>query len=361
VILDLDKFIATEKTYWAELERLLMRFENHSAYKPDFDQLKRFHYLYQRTAADLVKWTTFSAESEMRHYLENLVARAYSRMHEARGRRLRFRPKRFFFQDFPQTIRRHINALWLSIAVFLIGCAFGGVVIHLDAGTKEVILPFSHLQISPAERVAKEEKAAEDQDRLKGRKTTFSAFLMVNNIRVSILALALGMTWGIGTLIMLFYNGVILGAVSLDYVLGGQTKFLIGWLLPHGSIEIPAILLAGQAGLVLAKALIGWGQSITLRDRLRKIVNDLMILIFGIAILLVWAGLIEAFFSQYHEPVIPYEVKIGFGTVQLILLIAFIRWAGRKTEKEIFHPKGRNFKNSEITPVTLDHKDSKFF
>ena len=64
--------------------------------------------------------------------------------------------------------------------------------------------------------------------------------------------MALGMTWGVGTLIMLFYNGVILGAVSADYILGGQGVFLAGWLLPHGSIEIPSILLGGQAGFILA-------------------------------------------------------------------------------------------------------------
>ena len=53
---------------------------------------------------------------------------------------------------------------------------------------------------------------------------------------------------------MLFYNGVILGAVAVDYVRAGETKFLLGWLMPHGVIEIPAILIAGQAGFMLALA-----------------------------------------------------------------------------------------------------------
>ena len=69
---------------------------------------------------------------------------------------------------------------------------------------------------------------------------------MVNNIGVSIKAMALGMTWGIGTLIILFYNGVILGLVAVDYIIDGQTIFLLGWLLPHGVIEIPAILIGGR-------------------------------------------------------------------------------------------------------------------
>ena len=64
------------------------------------------------------------------------------------------------------------------------------------------------------------------------------------------------MTWGVGTFIMLFYNGVALGAIVVDYIRDGQTKFLLGWLLPHGVVEIPAILIAGQAGLILAFALV---------------------------------------------------------------------------------------------------------
>ena len=132
------------------------------------------------------------------------------------------------------------------------------------------------------------------------------------------------------TLIMLFYNGVILGAVALDYVLAGETPFLLGWLLPHGAIEIPAIILAGQSGLVLAGALIGWGESISLKARLRKISDDLVTLIMGVAVMLIWAGIVEAFFSQYHEPLIPYEAKIGFGVLELILLILFLTRSGKR-------------------------------
>jgi len=104
---------------------------------------------------------------------------------------------------------------------------------------------------------------------------------------------------------MLFYNGVILGAISTDYIADGQWKFLLGWLMPHGVIEIPAILIAGQAGLVLAKALVGWGERFTMASRLRAIGPDLVTLIGGVAVMLVWAGFVEAFLSQYHQPVLP--------------------------------------------------------
>ena len=115
----------------------------------------------------------------------------------------------------------------------------------------------------------------------------------------------------------------------LDYILAGQTQFMVGWLLPHGSIEIPAILVAGQAGLVLGSTLIGRGDRRPLKLRLRQAAPSLMTLILGVAVMLVWAGIVESFFSQYHEPVLPYWLKIAFGALQLALLAAYLGLAGR--------------------------------
>ena len=142
------------------------------------------------------------------------------------------------------------------------------------------------------------------------------------------------MTWGVGTILVLFYNGVILGAVCTDYVLAGQGRFLTGWLLPHGAVEIPAILIAGQAGLLLAGSLIGKGQRVALKMRLREVARDLVTLIFGVGVLLVWAGFVEAFLSQYHEPIVPYFVKIVFGLIELTLLALFLAKSGAETQEE---------------------------
>ena len=142
-------------------------------------------------------------------------------------------------------------------------------------------MPFAGLMESPAERVAQEESAK--TDRLQGRKATFSAQLMTHNIQVTVMTMAAGVTWGVGTIILLFYNGVILGAVAADYMGAGYGQFLAGWLLPHGSIEIPAILLGGQAGLMLAGALIGWGERTSRADRLRAVAHDLLAIALGAA------------------------------------------------------------------------------
>ena len=328
MIIDLQKFITEERSYWSELERELERFEAKPETRLSLRQLERVHYLYQRASADLAKIATFSAEPNTRLYLESLVGRAFGEIHETREKPHRLRPLYWFFTIFPQTFRKHIRAFWISLVAIMVGAAFGGFAVMIDSSAKQTLLPFAHLQENPSERVKKEEGVVTDH--LKGAKTSFSSFLMTHNTRVAILTLALGMTWGIGTLMMLFYNGVTLGAVAVDYVLAGETPFLLGWLMPHGVIEIPAILLAGQAGIVLAGALIGWGKPISLRMRLRKISKDLATLIFGVALMLVWAGIVEAFFSQYHEPVLPYSIKIAFGAFELIILALFLGRAGRK-------------------------------
>jgi uncharacterized membrane protein SpoIIM required for sporulation len=289
--------------------------------------LKRFHYLYRRTSSDLANIRTFSAERDLRQYLESLVGRAFSEIHEIREKPHRLTPVKWFFHTFPQTFRRHILAFWLSVLVTLTGFAFGGAAIGLDRSAKEILMPFSHLQMDPSERVAKEEGVK--KDRLENQKATFSSFLMTHNIKVSIATMALGITWGIGTIILLFTNGVMIGAVALDYILAGETKFLLGWLLPHGSIEIPAIVIAGQAGLLLAGALIGWGKPVSLRERMRAVAGDIVALIFGVAVMLVWAGIVEAFLSQYHAPVISYNYKIGLGIIELGLLVLFLMKSGK--------------------------------
>jgi len=63
---------------------------------------------------------------------------------------------------------------------------------------------------------------------------------------------------------------------------------------------------------------------------LRAVTHDLFAIVAGAAALLVWAGIVEAFVSQYHQPVIPYGVKIAFGAAELAALTGFLGWAGRQ-------------------------------
>jgi uncharacterized membrane protein SpoIIM required for sporulation len=328
MIVDLQQFIEREQTTWQELDKILTRIENETILRLTLEEVQRLHYLYERTGAGLIKISTFAAEPNLVRSLESLLTRAYAELQTGGSRNDKWSLRRWLFGTFPQTFRRNFRFFAMALFLTIVGGLFGGAAVIFDPDAKAAIAPFPHLLQNPAERVKEEESKTNPM--LETSKSRFSATLITNNTKVSILALALGATWGIGTLILLFYNGVVLGAVIFDYVRAGQSVFLMGWLLPHGVIEIPAILIAGQAGLLLGQALIGWNSKENLTRRLRSVTGSMVTLISGAALLLIWAGLVEAFFSQYHEPILPYQFKIVFGLLELAALLTFLTFAGRK-------------------------------
>ncbi|MBI2513847.1 MAG: stage II sporulation protein M [Opitutae bacterium] len=333
MIVDLPKFVAAEEPYWRRLEKILERRREDPWGPLSLAEAKELDYLYRRAGADLARVASFSAEPEMRRRLEQLVARAYAEIHGTRREgAARLRPWRWLSATLPQTLRRHARALWLTVIVTMVGVVFGAVAVAVDPEAKEALMPFSHLRGDPADRVAEEERAM--TDKLSGHKATFAGHLMTHNTQVTLFALALGIAWGAGTIVLLFYNGVILGAVMADYLLAGQGVFLAGWLLPHGVIEIPAILVGATGGFVLARAVIGRDDGRPLAARLRAVADDVATLAAGAALMLVWAGFVESYLSQYHEPAIPYALKIAFGVVEAGLLVAYYGWAGRAKAKE---------------------------
>ncbi len=328
MIADLQRFARSEEPYWRELSGMLDALDADAARTLSYGEAQRLHYLYERAAGALGRLSGLPENSVALERLEPLVARAYAEIHETRAPCRRARPLRWFFGEFPRAFRRRAGAFALSLALTLAGAAAGGALLLAAPDAKEVLVPFAHIQGDPADRVAWEEENGGGRDQ--GGHGAFAAMLMTHNTRVSIFTLALGVTFGLGSAVMLFYNGIILGVVALDYARAGQAVFLTGWLLPHGSVEIPAILIAGQAAFVLAAALIGRNRPESLRARLRAAAPDTATLITGVAVLLVWAGVVEAFFSQYHEPALPYLVKILFGAAQLAALAAFLGWSGRR-------------------------------
>ncbi len=339
VILDLDPFIRRERPYWEELERALARLVERERLG-GVDEARRFYYLYERAAADLAKVRTFAAEPELRAYLEGLVAQAYARLHQRGRSGVRWRPLHWLTREFPAAFRRHLGAFWLALGLTLLGAALGAFVLAQDPSNKWLLIPaqFGHLEQTPTERVrAEEEAAAERAVVIAGGAPSFSTMLMTHNTKVALTAMALGFLGGVFTCVILFYNGVILGFVAFDYINDGQGQFLAAWLLPHGVPELTAIFIGGQAGLVLARAVIGHGNGQPLRQRLRLVRNDLATLAGGLAVMLVFAGLIEAFLSQHHGPHL-YALKIAFGLMELVLLIVFFSLMGRRPAHDRDHP-----------------------
>jgi len=86
---------------------VLDRVERYPEHRMELPELLKFHELYERASADLAKIETFAGEPEIRRFLEGLVARAYSEIHETREKRSKLSLWRWFVETFPRAFRRH--------------------------------------------------------------------------------------------------------------------------------------------------------------------------------------------------------------------------------------------------------------
>lgn len=328
MILDLERFQAQARPRWRDLESLLATLESRPDRRLDPAEAERLQALYAQTATDLNRVTHGALALELRQYLERLVARAYAELYYAPPTRSEiWQPRRWLriLTAFPEAFRRQSRYFLLAVLITLLGCTLGGFAVHYDPASVDVLLPADYLR-NPGERVHEEEQGQNRHRNSTQTEAAFSAQLIKHNIQVALLAAALGVTFGIGTALLLFENGVLLGAVAVQYTQRGFGLFMTAWLLPHGVFEIPSILIAGQAGFYLARLLLHRRENRNVRQSMR----EWLILVAGLAMMLVWAGLMEAFFSQHHAPVLPYAFKVAVAAAELVALTIYLLLIGRR-------------------------------
>ncbi len=321
---DLERFIREREARWHELERLLDRTQEHATDEADRATLLELVRLYRLTAADLNLARTWTANPELLGRLNQLVGRGYRLLyraeHQGRGTLLAA-VRQFLLVDIPATFRARSQWVLLATAIFLAGALVGAVGVALSPATGEALIPGQFFTESPAERVERIEEDPERIDAL-GEAAAFGASLYTHNIQVAFLAFSLGAATIIGGWLLLFYNGLILGAVGMMYVLDGVSLFFVAWVGPHGALELPSILFASTAGLILGRALWLPGE----RGRaaaMRAVFGDVWRMLAASALILVCAGLIEGSFSQFSAKTIPYEVKIA---VAVVLFGGLLTW-----------------------------------
>ena len=327
MILDLQRFQAQERPCWMKLESLLLQLEGRPDRRMEPTEAELLQELYAQTGADLNRVTHGALAPELTRYLERLVARAYAELYYARPTRSElWQPRRWrgIFVSFPEAFRRQSRYFALAVMVTILGCALGGFAVRYDPASVDVLLPADYLR-NPGLRVRQEESGQARHLDSAQIEAAFSAQLITHNIEVSLLAAALGVTFGIGTALLLFENGLLLGAVAVRYTQQGFGLFVTAWLLPHGAFEIASILIAGQAGFYLARLLLRRREDRNMRESMK----EWLLLIAGLAMMLVWAGLMEAFFSQRYAPVLPYGFKVVVGAAELALLTIYLLLIGR--------------------------------
>ena len=156
----------------------------------------------------------------------------------------------------------------------------------------------------------------------------FSTFVLVNNIRVALMAFVAGITWGVGTALLVGYNGLLLGGLTGLAAQAGNLALLGEATLAHGLLELSCIVVAGGAGLSLGRALLR-PDHLTRREAMAAEARRSLLIAAGTAPWLVVAGLVEGYASRVGLSLLPTSL------IGLALGGAFwslVWWRGRPSE-----------------------------
>jgi uncharacterized membrane protein SpoIIM required for sporulation len=325
---DIAQFLEKRRPRWQRLSLLLDKVDRRSLRGLAANEADELFTLYRLVSSDLNLVQTRTGNPALLEYLETLVGRAYANFVVPRRAGFFASWWRILRHYYPSTVRAEARLVALSTLVMLAGALLGFAATMVQPVIADVFLPAEHLAQSPAERVAElEALEREGETRVDSLSVNgvFSTFLFTHNIRVSVLCFALGLTFGIGTVVLLFFNGAMLGSLAALYLADGEMTFFIAWIGPHGVIELPCVLMAGGAGLMLARAQWRRDQGST-RSQIRAIRPALIDLMVGTATLLILAGGIEGGFSQINEPTLPYPFKIAVAAALLATLMVYLLW-----------------------------------
>ena len=311
----IEKFIESRRSHWERLENLIQALEQGKARQLQPSDLPDMGRLYREATADLARLQTFqeagTLPDELVDYLNHLVARAHGQIYRSPSPGWGYLWK-FLRSTFPQTFRETAPWTLSALGIFLFGCIYGFAAGVFD----DSFIPL----VAPPHLVQKVEEGRVWFDSILAVRPLASSIIMTNNISVTFLAFALGITFGIGTIYIMAFNGMLLGTLAALCQLHGLGVEFWSFVLPHGVIELTAIFIAGGGGLLLGSALIAPGD-LSRKEALVQQGRKAVRLILGCVPLLVVAGVVEGFLSPAHIP--PWS-KFVIAFILLALLLGYL-------------------------------------
>jgi uncharacterized membrane protein SpoIIM required for sporulation len=318
--MNLTQFVEQRRPQWQQLQGFLERIEGGGLRALEPDEAVQFATLYRRTASDLNQAQTFiTGESTVQH-LNDLVARCYFIIHARKDPAIGSVLKKMVL-GYPAVFRRCLPQFLLATGLFLLGTVFGFAAMTLDGKTaRSFLLPSDMPTIQPGQ-----ERGVMNTGQLAG----FSGFLFRHNLSVTLVAFALGITFGLGTAWLMFQNGILLGALATVFVEAGALMEFCTGILPHGVLEIPACLLGGASGFVLAQGLLQARPWPRLQELGRR-GKEALALVAGAVPLLAVAGLLEAGVARAPDVLLDSGVKLAVAAVAAVGFVAYLTLLGRR-------------------------------
>jgi uncharacterized membrane protein SpoIIM required for sporulation len=314
-VVDVDRYLAQHQASWQRLERLVAR-AGRGARSLSDEELDELLDLYQRTSAQLSWVRSHYQEPALTHRLNELVARANAVVYR-RTASPAASFGQFFTVTFPAAVWHLRRFVAVSALVLFVPLAVVAVWFANSPEARDVAAP-----AAVREAYVTEDFEAYYSSEPAGQ---FATEVLVNNIQVSFLAFAVGIFFCIGTVALLAFNGANVGvALGLFAAVGEQPRFW-GLILPHGLLELSAVVIAGAAGLSMGWALIAPGdrrRSAALTEEARRSVA----VIIGLMLCFVTAAVIEAFVTPSG---LPTAVRIGIGLAVQAAFTAYVVTFGR--------------------------------
>jgi uncharacterized membrane protein SpoIIM required for sporulation len=305
-----NRWLEKRKPHWTRLEALVQQ-SSGGISALSHAELKELGLLYRQTASDLAAVREDVNSRQLAAYLNQLLGRAHNLIYM--GNKPKVSALVHFYRDtYPRLFRELLPQTALSAAIVLVTMFASWFLTLRDPA-------FAHRLLGPQmmDTIGQKKMWTESVVTMK---PLASSGIMTNNLSVSFAMFAMGITGGIGTIYMLVVNGLLLGVIGAATAHAGMALQLWSFVAPHGVLELPAIFIAGGAGLEIARGLLFPGL-LPRRDSLEIAGSRASRLLLGTVPMLVVAGVIEGFFSPSSAPV---AAKFALAAVLFAALFTYL-------------------------------------
>jgi uncharacterized membrane protein SpoIIM required for sporulation len=307
------RWLEKRKPHWSRLEQLLDHCTSKGFKSLTRSELQELSLLYRQIAADLAALREDRGSVHFSRYLNQLLARAHNTIYSAQ-RTNSAAIIDYFRNTYPRIFRQNLNYCLVAFIIFLGSTVVGMALTYHDPDFKVKILG--------PQMVATIDRHEMWTHSIVGIKPVASSTIMTNNLGVAFTTFAAGITGGLGTIYMMIFNGLLIGVIGTACWFSGMSLQLWSFVAPHGVLELPAIFIAGGAGLRLAYGLLFPG-FLSRRESLARAGTESVKLLLGVVPILVIAGMIEAFVSPTGLAV---ALKFGMAAALFGLLVAYLFW-----------------------------------
>lgn len=325
------EFVAKRRPAWERFEQMLNRIDQVSVKKLSPAEAAEYSRLFRELCYDLSLIRSRDWGRGLVSYLNELVSRGHNTFYNVAPGKLSHLT-RFLAVGFPRVFRKNIGYFLTASALFFGPLILTWVVIQRNPSLASRIVEPKALQQmeemysddGPTKKKDDKPDWAQDPD-FGDQRAAMAGFYTQHNVGIALDCFGRGILFGVGTVYVLLYNGVVLGAISGYLIATGHSAKFLSFVVSHGSFELTAIAVAGGAGLMLGDALLHPGQKSrleSLRDRGLEAIQ----IACGAGVMLMVAALIEAFWSPSG---VPNGVKYAVGAALWMLVFVYLGLSGR--------------------------------